>query len=260
MAADRGDARRSDERPGPRRPVRRRHAEALVDQQHDADVRRVRGRARRVGAVGLQDGLRLAVPRAVALGLLRRTSSASRGRSSAIRPSRTRRTSRWSATGPSFRFPQSALAYFQFVFAAITPILMLGSVLGRVNFKAWIPFVALWCIARLHGRRVPALGRRLLRPPRRGRLLRRLRDPPVRRRVGLRRGGGDRADDSSATARSTPRTTWRWSRSAPDCCGSAGTASTVATRTSRARPPRRRCSTRTCVPRSRSWCGSAGTT
>jgi Amt family ammonium transporter len=34
--------------------------------------------------------------------------------------------------------------YFQFVFAAITPILMLGSVLGRINFKAWIPFVLLW--------------------------------------------------------------------------------------------------------------------
>src|SRR5437868_13752943 len=42
-------------------------------------------------------------------------------------------------------FPQSALVYFQFVFAGITPILMLGSILGRVNFKAWIPFVALWC-------------------------------------------------------------------------------------------------------------------
>ena len=41
-------------------------------------------------------------------------------------------------------FPQSSLVYFQFVFAAITPILMLGSVLGRVNFKAWIPFVVLW--------------------------------------------------------------------------------------------------------------------
>ena len=41
-------------------------------------------------------------------------------------------------------FPQSSLVYFQFVFAAITPILMLGSVLGRVNFKAWIPFVILW--------------------------------------------------------------------------------------------------------------------
>ena len=41
-------------------------------------------------------------------------------------------------------FPQSSLVYFQFVFAAITPILMLGSVLGRVNFKAWIPFTILW--------------------------------------------------------------------------------------------------------------------
>ena len=41
-------------------------------------------------------------------------------------------------------FPQSTLVYFQFVFAAITPILMLGSVLGRINFKAWIPFVLIW--------------------------------------------------------------------------------------------------------------------
>ena len=42
-------------------------------------------------------------------------------------------------------FPQAALVYFQFVFAGITPLLMLGSILGRVNFKAWIPFTALWC-------------------------------------------------------------------------------------------------------------------
>ncbi len=47
-------------------------------------------------------------------------------------------------TGPPFHFPTSTLAYFQFVFAAITPILMLGSVLGRINLKAWIPFVLLW--------------------------------------------------------------------------------------------------------------------
>ncbi len=47
-------------------------------------------------------------------------------------------------TGPPFHFPESSLVYFQFVFAAITPILMLGSVLGRINFKAWIPFVLLW--------------------------------------------------------------------------------------------------------------------
>jgi Amt family ammonium transporter len=47
-------------------------------------------------------------------------------------------------TGPPFHFPESSLVYFQFVFAAITPILMLGSILGRVSFKAWIPFVLLW--------------------------------------------------------------------------------------------------------------------
>jgi Amt family ammonium transporter len=41
-------------------------------------------------------------------------------------------------------FPESTLAYFQIVFACITPILMLGSVLGRINFKAWIPFVVIW--------------------------------------------------------------------------------------------------------------------
>jgi Amt family ammonium transporter len=49
------------------------------------------------------------------------------------------------ASGPPFHFPQATLGYFQFVFAGITPILMLGSVLGRFNFKAWIPFVFLWC-------------------------------------------------------------------------------------------------------------------
>ena len=47
-------------------------------------------------------------------------------------------------TGPPFHFSTSTLVYFQFVFAAITPILMLGAVLGRVNFKAWLLFVPLW--------------------------------------------------------------------------------------------------------------------
>jgi Amt family ammonium transporter len=45
---------------------------------------------------------------------------------------------------PRFNFPQSTLAYFQFVFAAITPLLFLGSVLGRMNLKAWIIFVPAW--------------------------------------------------------------------------------------------------------------------
>lgn len=45
---------------------------------------------------------------------------------------------------PKFNFPQSSLVYFQFVFAAITPLLFLGSVLGRINFKVWAIFVPLW--------------------------------------------------------------------------------------------------------------------
>jgi Amt family ammonium transporter len=47
-------------------------------------------------------------------------------------------------SGPPFHFPTSTLVYFQFVFAAITPILALGSVLGRVNFKSWLVYVPLW--------------------------------------------------------------------------------------------------------------------
>ena len=45
---------------------------------------------------------------------------------------------------PKFRFPESSLVYFQFVFAAITPILLLGSVIGRISFKVWLLFVPLW--------------------------------------------------------------------------------------------------------------------
>ena len=45
---------------------------------------------------------------------------------------------------PAFKLPGASVAYFQFVFAAITPILFIGSVLGRVSFKAWMVFVPLW--------------------------------------------------------------------------------------------------------------------
>jgi Amt family ammonium transporter len=43
-----------------------------------------------------------------------------------------------------FKLPGASLEYFQFVFAAITPILFIGSVLGRVSFRAWMVFVPLW--------------------------------------------------------------------------------------------------------------------
>jgi ammonium transporter, Amt family len=45
---------------------------------------------------------------------------------------------------PDFKFSQTTLAYFQFVFAAITPLLFLGSVVGRINFRVWLLFVPLW--------------------------------------------------------------------------------------------------------------------
>jgi Amt family ammonium transporter len=47
-------------------------------------------------------------------------------------------------TAVPFHFPTTTLAYFQFVFAAITPLLFLGSVLGRIKFSAWCLLVPLW--------------------------------------------------------------------------------------------------------------------
>ncbi|XP_052169932.1 ammonium transporter 2 member 5-like [Diospyros lotus] len=41
-------------------------------------------------------------------------------------------------------FPTATMVYFQFVFAAITLILIAGAVLGRMNFLAWMLFVPLW--------------------------------------------------------------------------------------------------------------------
>jgi len=41
-------------------------------------------------------------------------------------------------------FPQSTMIYFQFVFAAITLVLIAGSFLCRMNFYAWMLFVPLW--------------------------------------------------------------------------------------------------------------------
>jgi ammonium transporter, Amt family len=40
--------------------------------------------------------------------------------------------------------PSASLFYFQFVFAAITPLLFLGAVLGRIKVGVWMIFVPLW--------------------------------------------------------------------------------------------------------------------
>ncbi|CAL8996809.1 unnamed protein product [Prunus brigantina] len=44
----------------------------------------------------------------------------------------------------SGKFPNATMVYFQFVFAAITLILIAGALLGRMNFYAWMLFVPLW--------------------------------------------------------------------------------------------------------------------
>lgn len=41
-------------------------------------------------------------------------------------------------------FPLATMIYFQFVFAAITVVILAGAVLGRMNFNAWMVFVPLW--------------------------------------------------------------------------------------------------------------------
>ncbi|HEY1751912.1 MAG TPA: ammonium transporter [Caulobacteraceae bacterium] len=47
---------------------------------------------------------------------------------------------------PSMAFPMATLMFFQFVFAAITVIILAGSLLGRMSFKAWVLFVPLWML------------------------------------------------------------------------------------------------------------------
>ena len=41
-------------------------------------------------------------------------------------------------------FPMADFVFYQFAFAAITLVLFAGSLLGRMNFYAWMMFVPLW--------------------------------------------------------------------------------------------------------------------
>ncbi len=45
---------------------------------------------------------------------------------------------------PPLAFPMATLVFFQFVFAAITVIILAGSLLGRMNFTAWMIFCPVW--------------------------------------------------------------------------------------------------------------------
>lgn len=48
--------------------------------------------------------------------------------------------------GLALNLPTSTVVWFQFVFAAITPLLFVGAIIERTNFKAWIIFVPLWSL------------------------------------------------------------------------------------------------------------------
>ena len=52
--------------------------------------------------------------------------------------------SNWSAPYGDGQLSQGAVAFFQLSFAIITPALISGAVVERMNFRAWLAFVALW--------------------------------------------------------------------------------------------------------------------
>ncbi len=48
--------------------------------------------------------------------------------------------------GLALNIPTATVVWFQFVFAAITPLLFVGAIIERTNFKAWLIFVPLWSL------------------------------------------------------------------------------------------------------------------
>ncbi|XP_041023819.1 ammonium transporter 3 member 1-like [Juglans microcarpa x Juglans regia] len=53
-------------------------------------------------------------------------------------------TSYKNVTAATLLYPTATMVFFQFAFAAVTVILLAGSVLGRMSIKAWMLFVPLW--------------------------------------------------------------------------------------------------------------------
>jgi len=46
----------------------------------------------------------------------------------------------------ALNIPTSSLVWFQFVFAAITPLLFIGAIIERMSFKAWLVIVPAWSL------------------------------------------------------------------------------------------------------------------
>ena len=141
---------------------------------------------------------------------------------------------------PPLTFPMATMMYFQFVFAAITVIILAGSLLGRMNFKAWVIFCPLWMTLVYTVGAFSHLGRRLAGADGRAGLFRRLRHPSGGGEFGLCRGR-DHRTEASGRPRSFPAeqpSDDPGGRAASS--GWAGTASTAAIPTSPTLTPRPR--------------------
>ena len=86
---------------------------------------------------------------------------------------------------PPLAFPMATLVFFQFVFAAITVIILAGSVLGRMNFTAWMIFCPVWMTLVYTVGAFSLWGGGWLAAHGRGGLLGRLRHPSCRRHFGF---------------------------------------------------------------------------
>ena len=145
VAAGRRHVRRPDEPARPGRALRRAGPAEMGGQHAAHAVRRLQPGADRVGAVGLQHGVRATRPTVRSEG----DRVGSPTWSANPHPIVTHFGEQNQAVSGAntlipFHFPTSTLAYFQFVFAAITPLLFCGSIVGRMKFKAWLLMVPLW--------------------------------------------------------------------------------------------------------------------
>ena len=211
LAAGGGHSGRVDEHSGHRGPVWGDRPEQVGGQHHHDGVHRLRGWCWSSGSSGVS-----------------RWASATRcswargscPRSSACPPRRSGATAQAQAViplldglMPKFRFPESTLAYFQFVFAGDHAAAVLGQCGRADQLQGVADLRAAVVDVRLRGQRLPALGRRLVGPAGRARLQRRVRDPPGGRDVGVRGGGGDRPAAGPRPGRGRCPTTCPWPRS-----------------------------------------------
>ena len=95
-------------------------------------------------------------------------------RRTSISRSSTARTPPRRPASASYPIPPLSFSAFQMMFAIITPALITGAIADRMRFSAWVWFVGLWALRRVHAdRALGVLAGRVAVPPGRARLRRR---------------------------------------------------------------------------------------